>query len=63
LEAFIAVIFQVEVFSVMTLHSVVVGHKCFRGPCWTFSLLLSSSHQEKFKCIYGCCDVGKVYSW
>jgi len=32
-EAFTAVMFQVEVFWVVTPCSNVVGYKCFRAPC------------------------------
>jgi hypothetical protein len=32
-EVFMAVKVQVEVFLVVMLCSVVVGHQCFRGPC------------------------------
>jgi len=32
-EALTVVLFQVEVFWVVTPCSVVVGYQCFRGPC------------------------------
>jgi hypothetical protein len=32
-EVFIAAMFQIEVFCVMTLCSVVVGYQRFKGPC------------------------------
>jgi hypothetical protein len=33
-EGLMVVKFQVEVFWVVTLCSVVVGYQCFRGPCY-----------------------------
>jgi hypothetical protein len=37
-EAFTAVIFQVEVFCVVTTCRVVVGYQRFRGPCFTLMM-------------------------
>jgi hypothetical protein len=33
-EAFIVVMFQVDIFWIVTPCSVVVGHLCFRDPCF-----------------------------
>jgi hypothetical protein len=44
-EAFMVVMFQVEVFWVVTLCSVVVGYQHFRGPC-------CHHHQRHMKCGY-----------